>query len=83
MHQHQSFHDLYRLLKDAVEELEVACKDRVTDPYQCYHWNSVGTLVQTLDTLTACLKVVENRLGPDATERLQFLAQFEQTASPR
>ena len=76
----QSDHELYRLLRGALDELRGACRDGVHDPYQCYHWNSIATITQTIETLNSCLKVVEGRLGPDlgdTQERAAFLAQFE------
>ncbi len=76
----QSNHELYRLLRGAVDEIRGVCQNGVNDPYQCYHWNAVASLNQTLETLNSCLKVVEGRLGADLAdleERASFLAQFE------
>jgi hypothetical protein len=57
-------HDIHRLLRDAVNELNLVCHESVHDPYQCYHWNTIGALAQTIEKLNACLEAVERRFGP-------------------
>lgn len=79
-YEHQSYQELHRLLKDAVEGLNGACQDRVHDPYQCYHWNAVGALTHTIEKLNECIEVVERQLGdsPMDGDHQAFLAQFDE-----